>query len=320
MGIHGHSMQVLESIRKQNDIFEVVGYVLPKSEKEHFSCMRTVLEGLKELTLEEVLDNPEITAVTIETDEQKLCRVALAAAEHKKHVHMEKPGGAQLWEMERLIETARKNGIILHMGYMYRYNPFIQEIIDRAKRGELGEVFSVEAQMNCRHTPEVRQWLANFKGGIMFYLGCHLIDLILQIQGVPEKIIPLNKSTGIDGVTAEDFGMVVFEYAHGISFVKTCAEEKGGYARRQLVVTGSERTIELKPLEMCAEAGIYTGKTEYTSAIWENMGDYSQSRVFDRYDDMMASFAHMVNGKKQNPYTYDYELQLYRTLLECCGS
>ena len=192
--------------------------------------------------------------------------------------------------------------------------------MSRVKKGDLGEVFSVEAQMNCRHTLEERQWLSNFKGGMMFYLGCHLIDLILQIQGMPEKIIPLNKSTGIDGVTAEDFGMVIFEYSNGVSFIKTCGEEKGGYARRQLVITGSEGTIELKPLEMFTEAGFYTGKTEYTSVLWENMGDYTQSRMFDRYDAMMASFADMVKGKKQNPYTYDYELQLYKTLLKCCGA
>ena len=34
---------------------------------------------------------------------------------------------------------------------------------------------------------------------------------------------------------------------------------------------------------------------------------------------MLASFAAMVRGEKENPYTYDYELELYKTVLQCCG-
>ena len=34
---------------------------------------------------------------------------------------------------------------------------------------------------------------------------------------------------------------------------------------------------------------------------------------------MMASFAAMVRGEKENPYTLDYELALYKLVLECCG-
>ena len=45
----------------------------------------------------------------------------------------------------------------------------------------------------------------------MFFLGCHLSDLILQIQGQPTRIIPLNKCSGLDA-NGEDFGMAVFEY------------------------------------------------------------------------------------------------------------
>ena len=36
-------------------------------------------------------------------------------------------------------------------------------------------------------------------------------------------------------------------------------------------------------------------------------------------DTMMASFAAMVRGEKENPYTYEYELNLYKTVLKACG-
>jgi hypothetical protein len=33
---------------------------------------------------------------------------------------------------------------------------------------------------------------------------------------------------------------------------------------------------------------------------------------------MMHCFAEYVTGKKENPYTYDYELELYKTVIKCC--
>lgn len=108
---------------------------------------------------------------------------------------------------------------------MYRYNPYVVELLERIKKGELGEIISVEAQMNCTHSKEQRRWLGDYKGSSMFFLGCHLIDLILQIKGMPEKIISLNKSTGIDRVRSEDFGMVALEYNNGVSFAKVNSNE-----------------------------------------------------------------------------------------------
>lgn len=63
----------------------------------------------------------------------------------------------------------------------------------------------------------------------------------------------------------------------------------------------------------------YTGKTECYSNDWGNMGEYFKTETYDRYDFMMSSFTEMVRGEKENPYTLDYELQLYKTVLKACG-
>ena len=233
---------------------------------------------------------------------------------------MEKPGGLSADEFEELVSVMKKTGKVFHVGYMYRYNPFIKEVISQAKNGEFGEIISVEAQMNCTHPASSRQWLETFSGGMTFFLGCHLVDLILQIQGEPKKIIPLNKSSNVDGVTAKDFGMVAFEYENGVSFLKTTAVELGGFARRQLVVNGTRATVELNPLEWYVKdsSNMQTCKITRTTLDWNDFGEKTVSEPFDRYDDMMKSFAEYVNGEKQNPYTLDYELNLYKTLQKCC--
>ena len=316
---HGHN--ILGSIKKQDDIFELVGYVLPENERKRLPGQMALLEGCRELTLDEVMNNPEIEAVTVETDEIYLTKYALLAAEKGKHIHMEKPGGTSLADFEKLISAVKKSGKVFHTGYMYRYNPYVMELMEDIAKGRLGEIISVEAQMNCTHPATTRQWLESFPGGMMFYLGCHLIELIFRIQGKPRRIIPLNKCSGQEGVTAKDFGMAVLEYEKGVSFAKTTAVELGGFARRQLVVNGTKATVELNPLEWYNEnlSLLQTERAVRISADWHNRGEHSISPGVDRYDLMMRSFAEYVTGKRENPYTPDYELELYKLILECCG-
>ncbi len=319
---NSHGNDIFNTIRSLTDIFEVVGYALPENEREKFPERMADFEGYREMTVEEILNDSSIEAVTVETEEIYLTKYATMAAKAGKHIHMEKPGGLDLAAFEELIKTAKENGKTFHIGYMYRYNLYIKEIFEKIKSGELGDIISVEAQMNCIHPVKVREWLKTFPGGMMFFLGCHLIDLILQIKGQPERIIPLNKKTGVDGIDAEDFGMAVFEYENGVSFIKMVASEIGGYARRQFVVTGSKKTIEIKPFEMFVPDGQYmmfSEKTEYESTVWSDRGVTVRSDIFNRYNSMLTAFAEMVAGEKKNPYTADYELELYKTILICCG-
>ena len=75
--------------------------------------------------------------------------------------------------------------------------------------------------MNCLHTVEKRNWLGNYPGGMLYFLGCHLIDLIYAIQGEPEEILPMSMPSGLDGVTADDFGMVVDEWLRQVGVIHT---------------------------------------------------------------------------------------------------
>lgn len=309
---NSHGRMIFSSLAKQTDLFDIAGYAFPEGEREKFPKAVKVFEGYQERTVEEILRDPSIDAVVIETEEMYLTKYALMAAKAGKHIHMEKPGGLSLTDFEQLIALVKENRTVFHTGYMYRYNPAIQQVLQEIKAGALGEILSVEAQMNCIHPPEVREWLGNFPGGMMFFLGCHLIDLILQIQGMPQKIVAMNKDS--------EFGFALLEYSKGVSFAKTTAHEIGGFARRQLVVTGTKGTVELKPLEIGYPGSqVATAKTVYADSAWKVPGVYSETPPFDRYDAMMAAFAQMAAGERQNPYSYDYELELYKTILKCCG-
>lgn len=233
---------------------------------------------------------------------------------------MEKPGSQSLSDFEELIETVRKNGTVFHTGYMYRYNPAVIQTLEQIKNGELGEIISVDTAMSCTHPIEMRKHVGNFKGGMLFFLGCHLIDLIYTIKGMPEKIIPLSRASGIEGLDVEDFGVAVFEYKNGVSVAATNDIEYGGFPCRHLRVVGSKKTVEIKPLEMFIEGNAMTStKTDYSSSSWVDRGTTTEFGLFDRYSTMMNSFAAIVRGEKTNPYTLDYELELFKLILKACG-
>ena len=328
MNRYSHGPDIFHTLSIHPELFELVGYAIVEDERE--TCADKIEKwfcGYPELSLEEILNDKSIEAVVVETDEIHLLKYAQMAVEAGKHVHMEKPGSQSLADFERLIETVRRNGNVFHIGYMYRYNPFISKAIERAKAGEFGTVYSVEAHMSRYDKKATREWFSSFKGGMMFYLGCHLIDLVLQIQGLPKNIIPLNTATGIDEVYTEDLGFAVLQYENGISVVRMGGTEVGGNKRRQLVICGSEKTLEIRPLEVTipsAECGkrfmMYTKQTErYLNEDGKAVENDSESEIFQRYEEMLYAFAAMVRGEKKNPYTLEYELELFKVILKCCG-
>ena len=315
---YSHGTAIFGSICKQTDIFEVVGYAFPENEEEKFPDMIAPFAPYRKMTVEEILSDPEIEAVAVETEEIHLLKYAKMVAKAGKHLHMEKPGSPCLADFRELVEILREKNLAFTLGYMYRFNPSVQEVLSRIKNGEIGKVFAVEAHMGCKHDPVWRQWLENFPGGMMFFLGCHLVDLVYQIMGEPTAVIPLSAATGIDGVNTTDFGMAAFKYPNGTAVIKTCDSEYGAILRRHLLVTGEKGSFEIEPLEYGAADGMHAIMNECLDPGWQVEWKKTVSEPFDRYDNMMKNFAEIVRGK-ENPYGYDYELELFELVMKACG-
>lgn len=330
---HDHAIDVLDSMVAMHDAFEVVALGVPESEMTDFAekveiCKEKI--GVEIMSVEQALALNGIDAAVIETEEENLCKFALLAAEKGLHIHMDKPGGLNESEFENLVNAVKAKGLVLNMGYMYRFNPEIKKIFADVESGKLGEIYCIEAQMNCEHNFKKRQWLKKFPGGMTFFLGCHLVDLIFRIKGQPKEIIPLNLCTDND-IDADDFGMAVFKYENGCSFAKVIGAEIGGFARRQIVVSGEKATVEIRPIEKWLSTNIFsyngcTNRKNMSTSVrkvdftgWSADAPFKESEPFNRYDEMMRRFSQRVNFDDEKVYTADYELELYRLLLKACG-
>lgn len=316
---HAHGPFTLDSLLRLPDYFDVVGL----ADEDPETAKTKVKNAPAFYSIEEAL-KLDIDAVTIECEEDQATKYAQMFADKGVHVHLDKPGSQDIKAFHRLADTLKEKNLVFHLGYMYRYNPAIIDAVNMAKNGELGDIFAVEAQMSVKHARERRQWLSDYKGGMMYYLGCHLIDIVYRICGEPKEIIPLNCSTGVDGIVSEDYGFVVFKYDNGVSFVKTNASEYNGFDRRQLVITGSLGSVELKPLEILTSGTELHTLTALTlekdnPRIWGDGAKRLRSDSVDRYDGMMSNFARCILGEKENEYTHDYEKRLFDLVMKCCG-
>ena len=327
---HDHASSAIKTLKMHNDVFEVVGFAMvPEDEynvpQVRYEALKSYYDGVPQLTVDEILNYEGLQAVVIEAEDRALTKYALMAAEKGLHIHMDKPGGISNDDFDKLIDIVSSKNLVFHTGYMYRYNPVVMKLKEDIKAGKLGEILSVEAQMNCRHPLDKRDWLGHYPGGMLYFLGCHMVDMVYSIMGEPLEIIPLSCSSGLEGTTAKDFGMAVFKYEKGVSFSKSTAIERGGFERRQIVVVGTEGTVEICPFEWAN----YTRKDvtqpqtttvrECYSDNWHIKREPYETEPYGRYDTMLCSFAEYIKGEKQNPFTYEYERKLHKIVLKACG-
>lgn len=322
--MHDHARDTIRALKMMTDIFELVGYASPDADDYD----KALYDGVKKMTAEEILSLPDLDAVVIETKEEYLTKYALLAAQRGIHIHLDKPGGFEEDEFDRLIDLVKEKNLVLSMGYMYRFNPNIKKALEIVKSGKIGKVYAVEGQMSCHLPKEKRQWLNSLPGGMMFYLGCHLTDLVLQFRGsMPDEVVPFNAPIGHEGTTSCDYSMAVYTYDGVASFVKTTMLECGGFLRRNLVVCGTKGTIEISPMEYhpvlnqreLASDMYVTYEDLQLKMRVDAKGEREQSIPYDRYEEMLTKFKETITGERENTYDLEYERKLYKLILASCG-
>ena len=323
---HDHAKQNFNAAASLKELFEVAGFVRVKGEENLKPDFNEAHPDIPAVSLEQAFDIPGLEAAIIETTDMELVHYARMAADRGLHVFMDKAGSQSAKEFEAMLSAVYANKKVFGIGYVLRFHPLINQTLERVKQGELGELYSVEAHMSRDDKDEKRRWLEQFRGGMMYFLGCHLIDQVYSFLGVPEEIIPMNTSTTPHKNNAEDLGFAVLRYKNGLSFVKVCGAEPGGFARRQLVVCGALGTVEFRPLEIAykgkriSATRSWLRKNPDEPLGWGDEGTEHRCEPFDRYAPMFEEFALRI--RREKPSTKEElvrEARVHRMILAACG-
>src|SRR5438045_1052021 len=137
---------------------------------------------IKTTTQAEEVFRSQVDAVVIVTPVRTHYRLAKEALLHGKHVLVEKPLTANVAEAEELVALAEEHQRILMVGHTFEYNPAVNELRNLVRSGDLGKIYSVEAE---------RLNLGLFRNDInvIWDLDPHDISILLYVLGkMPRRI------------------------------------------------------------------------------------------------------------------------------------
>ena len=311
----GHAHAGKLSVFRQSTDYQVVGLVEPDAELRKRAESQEVYRGLRWMTQEQLLNLPGLQAVLVETRVRDLLDTAEACIAAGKHIHLDKPAGESLLQFRRILDAAARQKLLVQMGYMYRYNPSVVLLRDFLKRGWLGDAFEVHAVMSKVVDPASRRRLAEYRGGIMFELGCHIIDLVVGVLGKPTKVTPFAQHAAKIDDPLVDNMLAVFEYPRALATVKSSALEVDGGERRHLVVCGTEGTFHIQPLDNpSARIALSTARDKYRKGYQDvSFPEYT------RYVDDAADMARIIRLEKPTDFPIDHDLTVQTALLQACG-
>ena len=130
----------------------------------------------------DVINDKTIDAVHVLTPNRMHSEISCAAMECKKHVLCEKPMAINAAEAKKMLDTSKKTGMTLYIGYQNRYTPESQYVKKEALAGFFGDVYFARAYaVRRRAVPTWGVFLNEYEqgGGPLIDIGTHALDLTL---------------------------------------------------------------------------------------------------------------------------------------------
>jgi predicted dehydrogenase len=271
--------------------------------------------GIPLLDRDALLKHAGIDVVAVESAVRDHARDGVAALRAGKHVHLEKAPAHNLQDFRTIAALARERGRLLQVGYMWRYHPGVEKLLEAARNGWLGSIYLVKGFIGNQLEGARRPEWAEFAGGLMFELGGHVIDPLVRLLGKPLKITPYLRKDGAFADSLKDNTAAVFEWNSAIGFVHGSTLQPGSNRFRAIEIHGTNGTGVLRPIEP-GDLNVYLDKPA---------GPYIKGPQkvplppYSRYIDDFAELAAAVRGQATLRVSIDEDLVMHEALLRASG-
>jgi predicted dehydrogenase len=134
-------------------------------------------------TLEQALDKVEFDAVVITTPTPTHLPIAALAAEHGKHIFLEKPMALNLAECDAIMAAVEKYKVLLQVGFMRRFTPEFVAAAERIEAGEIGTPMMVKSNTHGPGLPPL--WARDLRtsNGMLAEVNSHDWDTTRWFMG-----------------------------------------------------------------------------------------------------------------------------------------
>jgi UDP-N-acetylglucosamine 3-dehydrogenase len=187
--------------------------------------------------IDALLSRSDIDMISICTPTVTHAKIALEAMEAGKHVLVEKPMTSTVKEAKKLIETSKRAGVKLTVGFVERFNPGVIEALKLVREGKIGEVILARAHRVSRYPLRISDV------GVVKDLAIHDADIVRQLfDAEPETVYA---TAGNLVHTFEDYANIVLRFPDKKSaFIET--NWITPHKIRRLILTGSGGLITVE--------------------------------------------------------------------------
>lgn len=268
-------------------------------------------------SLQEVLDDPTIDAISIATPHTLHAEQISRAAKAGKHILTEKPFALSHAEALANVAAAQDNNIVLALGHDHRFYPAVAVLREMIEDGAFGQVTTVQSVLSHDFTKKALEklnkaaaetgdksgaswWrinLAEAPVGPMVHLGIHHLDLFIHLFGQIEWVLASSPARTID-TPFPDTMLVTIGFASGK--IGTINSSLVTPLNSRLLISGSDGWAEAIGPD---DVATYT-KSSLTMIKRRIDGDEPETERFAPMDSVaanFAAFADAIEGKAPYP-------------------
>jgi len=210
---HGHAFSYLRSLSALPTV-EVAGIADEVKSRVEETVVHYGLAYYEDYR--DLLDNAEVDAVVICSENAYHAQHTIDAANAKKHVICEKPLGISVAEMERMIAACNDNGVQLLTAFPCRYSAAVANAKAAVDRGEIGRILAIKGT-NRGKMPG--NWFVEPElsgGGALLDHTVHVMDLMNWFTGSKATEVYAYAATLFhEQLKVDDAGMIHVKFDNG---------------------------------------------------------------------------------------------------------
>lgn len=193
-----------------------------------------------------VLEMPEIEAVSVCVPTTYHYEVVMSAIEQGKHVLVEKPIAFTLDEAKEMVDAAQDAGVKLATGHVERFNPAVLEAKRLIDEGVIGEIVSASAKRVGPFPPRIKDV------GVTIDLAIHEVDIMFYLFDSPVSRVYANMGSRLEKCEFEDHAELMMKFENGtVGVLET--NWLTPYKKRQLEIIGVDGIISIDYIDQAVK-------------------------------------------------------------------
>lgn len=250
----------------------------------------------------DILNDPKIEAVVIASSTDTHAKFIIESAKAGKNIFCEKPIDYDLAKVHEAIDTAKKAGVKLQIGFCRRFDHNHRAVYDMVKSGKVGEPHLIRISSRDPEPPSIAY--VKVSGGIFYDMMIHDFDMARFLAGDEVEEVYAEGSVLVDPEIGEagdvDTAVVTLKFRSGaIATIDNSRRAVYGYDQR-VEVFGSKGVAmngnDIPNTATFADANGTVGGTAF-QVMWDR---YEKAFVSE-----MHAFADAVINDKETPVTGD---------------